>query len=178
VERNSAITIFTQLYNEYSERYIAVACSYLHDKSLSSDVVAEVFMDLWKRWDEITVKESDLPRYLMGAVKFKCIDANRSAKASNTAFSQMKMTAIMQADLRVLQNDSITSAVFSGEIRRNLFKVLNTLPPRTRAVFMRSRFSDQSYAEIAKEMNISVRNVTSDIQKALSALREGLKDFT
>ena len=51
------------------------------------------------------------------------------------------------------------------------------MPEECRKVFLLSRYGDKSYAEIADELNISVNTVKYHIKKALSLLREELKDY-
>lgn len=178
MSEESFLKVYTELYNEYGPRLVVIAASYLQDRSIASDVVADVFLDLWKRRESLSVSEEDLPRYIMQAVKNKCIDANRSKIAASAHLERIHRRAIAEADLRILQNDSITSKIFSDEIRRKYSTTVNSLPPRAKEVFLRSRMSSQTYAEIASQMGISVRKVTSDIQKALAALRDGLKEYT
>ena len=54
---------------------------------------------------------------------------------------------------------------------------MSKMPELTKMVFSKSRNEGKTYAEIAEECGISVRQVTSEIQKALAILRNALKDY-
>ena len=47
----------------------------------------------------------------------------------------------------------------------------------TREIFILNRNTGMTYAEIAAELGISQRRVTSEMQAALSILRKALKDY-
>lgn len=51
------------------------------------------------------------------------------------------------------------------------------MPARTRACFLRSRFDNKSYKEIAKEFDISYFSVNDAIRNSLYELRIALKDY-
>jgi RNA polymerase sigma-70 factor (ECF subfamily) len=51
---------------------------------------------------------------------------------------------------------------------------IESLPPRCREVFMKSRFEQKKYAEIATELDISVKTVEVQMGKALKVLRRAL----
>jgi RNA polymerase sigma-70 factor (ECF subfamily) len=54
---------------------------------------------------------------------------------------------------------------------------LENLPELTRKVFEAHRFYNKTYAEIADELGIPVRRVTTEMQRALSRLKVALKDY-
>ena len=65
-----------------------------------------------------------------------------------------------------------------GDEARNIYaEELSRMPELTRAVFLASRDEGLTYQEIALRYGISVRKVTSEIQKALCKLRISLKDY-
>ena len=54
---------------------------------------------------------------------------------------------------------------------------MSKLPEQCRLVFKLSRFEDLKYAEIADQLNISVKTVENQMGKALRVMREQLKDY-
>ena len=54
---------------------------------------------------------------------------------------------------------------------------LDSLPERTREIFVRSRFRGQSYKQIASEMDCTVKSVEFEVSKAMKRLRINLKDY-
>lgn len=68
-------------------------------------------------------------------------------------------------------------SLFSEEIQQLFDKALETLPEKTRRIFMMSRSDEKSYKEIAEAMNLSTKSIEFHMSKALSVLRIALKDY-
>jgi RNA polymerase sigma factor (sigma-70 family) len=58
-----------------------------------------------------------------------------------------------------------------GEILDELYKALESLPPRQKDIIMLSFMDGKKNQEIADQLNISVRTVFDDKRKALTYLR-------
>ena len=67
--------------------------------------------------------------------------------------------------------------IILSELEDKIEDIIREMPEECRKVFLLSRYGDKSYAEIADELNISVNTVKYHIKKALSLLREELKDY-
>jgi RNA polymerase sigma factor, sigma-70 family len=67
--------------------------------------------------------------------------------------------------------------LFTKEILELVNKAISTLPSKTRDIFIRSRYQNQSYKEIAEELGITVKSVEFEISKAMKILRVTLKDY-
>jgi len=112
---------------------------------------------------------SDLGHYLYAAVRRRAI-------------SQVRRTAVRRraAPLLVLEETggagrALPDAEFDAEeLRRRLERVLDTLPPRTRAAFLLSRGEGLSYHQVAARMAISQKTVGVHIGRALAVLRNTL----
>jgi len=63
------------------------------------------------------------------------------------------------------------------EIRNRIYQAIETLPPRCKEVFCKSRLEGKKYSEIASELSISVKTVEVQMGKALKILREILADI-
>lgn len=69
---------FDRLYGEYKPRFILIACSYLRDRSAAEDLVTDCFMHFWEKREEIVPVTENIPAYILGMVRHKCIDALRT----------------------------------------------------------------------------------------------------
>ena len=65
----------------------------------------------------------------------------------------------------------------ASELEDRIYKALHKLPEQCRLVFKLSRFEELKYAEIAEQLNISVKTVENQMGKALKIMRDQLKDY-
>lgn len=63
-----------------------------------------------------------------------------------------------------------------GDLEESVSRAILVLPPACRLVFTLSRYDDLKNAEIADQLNISIKAVEKHITKALKILRENLKE--
>lgn len=64
-----------------------------------------------------------------------------------------------------------------GEAMESLGAALRAMPEATRAVFTRARLDNRSYADIARELGISVRTVERRMSEAMSLLTARLEEL-
>ena len=62
--------------------------------------------------------------------------------------------------------------LISEELFARYVKALDRLPERCREVFIRIREENQSYAEVAEALDISVKTVDAQLQKATKKLKD------
>ncbi len=62
------------------------------------------------------------------------------------------------------------------ELKKQLEKAIADLPEKQRVVFMMNRFENQSYAEIASVLDLSVKAVEKRMHLALVSLRQVVKN--
>jgi RNA polymerase sigma-70 factor (ECF subfamily) len=65
--------------------------------------------------------------------------------------------------------------LFSEEMERIIAETLQSLPKKTRQIFVLNRFEGLSYHEIAEKMNLSGKTIEYHISRALRELRISLK---
>jgi RNA polymerase sigma-70 factor (ECF subfamily) len=64
-----------------------------------------------------------------------------------------------------------------SELEKKIREAIDDLPLERKKVFILSRYSGLSYAEIAAELEISVKTVENQMGKALKTLREELSEY-
>jgi RNA polymerase sigma-70 factor (ECF subfamily) len=71
-----------------------------------------------------------------------------------------------------LQNFSseIIDSLVSEELESRLNNAFNDLPTQSRKIFLMNRFDQSSYNDIAKELNISVNTVKTQMKRAIKKL--------
>ena len=119
------------------------------------------------------------PAYTFSIVKNRALNALRDQathrKIEKTIASQEKRIL----DIRMSSLEACDpQMLFSKETTSIVLKAISKLKPKTREIFERSRYKDESYSQIAEEMSCSVKNVEYEISKALKILRKELKDYS
>lgn len=169
---------FSRLFLESRKSFENIAFSYVHERNAAEDIVTDSFLYLWEHRNEVDW-ESNLKGYLYLAVRSRCVSYLR--KQQNPTNTESGSSSViswkMETSLSSLEDDSTLSRMLGDEARNIYAEELSRMPELTRAVFLASRDEGLTYQEIALRYGISVRKVTSEIQKALCKLRISLKDY-
>lgn len=156
---------FTEIYNRYWKKLIAIAYSHTRDRFAAEEIVQEVFLSVWTRREIIRI--DSLSAYLATAVKFavfkNVFNTNRRLKI----LGELKYTP---APL----TDEIVDAKFLQEYING---IVEKMPEKCRMVYKYSRDNGLSAQEIAEKMLIAEKTVHNHLNKALGILRQNLKGF-
>ena len=170
---------FDRLYGAYKPRFILIACSYLRDRSAAEDLVTDCFMHFWEKREEIVPTTENIPAYILGMVRHKCIDALRTRQQhlmTQQQIYQLEMRNIRE-NLAALEACDLAKILFRSEVEEIFHRRLAEMPELSAQIFIANRFENQTYQEIAQRYGISVRKVTREIQRCLKLLREDLGDY-
>lgn len=169
---------FSRLFLESRKSFENIAFSYVHERNAAEDIVTDCFLYLWEHRNEVDW-ESNLKGYLYLAVRSRCVSYLRKQQnlTDTESGSSSAISWKIETSLSSLEDDSTLSRMLGDEARNIYAEELSRMPELTRAVFLASRDEGLTYQEIALRYGISVRKVTSEIQKALCKLRISLKDY-
>lgn len=141
------------------------AMKYLTDLDDSKNLVHEVFVSVWEKFEELPA-DTNYRSYLYTSTRNKCLnfirDNKKHVRLDNAPDQEM---ALNENPLEV------------KELEKEIELAINTLPDKCRQVFEMSRYEELKYAEIAEKMNISVKTVEAHMSKALALLRKALVNF-
>lgn len=141
------------------------AMKYLIDLDDSKNLVHEVFVSVWEKFEELPA-DTNYRSYLYTSTRNKCLnfirDNKKHVRLDNAPDQEM---ALNENPLEV------------KELEKEIELAINTLPDKCRQVFEMSRYEELKYAEIAEKMNISVKTVEAHMSKALALLRKALVNF-
>ncbi len=155
---------FEEIFHENYAALCNYATRFVKDSMAAEDIVQNLFIQLWENKKIEGVKQPD--RFLLKATKFKCIDYLRTSKTKNLSsldgFEEMP--------------ELPPSDIAAEDIEPLVHYFASKLPPKTRAVFLKSRESGMTYKEIAAEMDISVKTVENQMGRALTKMRSLLKE--
>ena len=163
---------FKGLYEEYYAPFCLYAKRFVDDKETREDIVSDVFASLWDKMDtDSFVLQSDTALgYIKMCVKNSCLNFLKHQEHEWSYAENIQK----KAPVYELEPDSIYTL---DELYRMLYETLDKLPENYRTVFMKSFFEGKTHAEIAEEMNLSVKSINRYKQKTMELLREELKDY-
>jgi len=158
---------FEAMFRAYYDPLCRHVAPYLGSQDAAEDAVQGLFVRIWE--DRARWVVSDLGHYLYTAVRRRAISQVRRIAVQRRAAPLLVLEEIGGA------GRALPDAEFDAEeLRRRLERVLDTLPPRTRAAFVLSRREGLSYQQVAARMAISPKTVGVHIGRALAALRNRL----
>lgn len=157
---------YKQCFQEYFEKLFGYAFTIVKDNAEAKDIVQSAFIKLWEKRSALNVATA-ARAYLYTTVYHLSLNTVRNRKVRESHHPHITAT------------DSISSSntAEEKEIRERIRQAIDSLPPRCKEVFCKSRLEGKKYATIAAEMNISVKTVEVQMGKALKALREQLTDL-
>lgn len=153
-------------FHEYYEGLHRYAYTIVRDSDRAKDIVQQVFLTVCNKKDTVQVHIS-LKHYLFKAVYNASINAVnrdiRHAPLEDYHFAEKADKTSIQAETR--------------QLRQKITQSVEKLSPQCKAVFLMNREEGKTYAQISKELNISIKTVEAHMTKALKTLKEELSDL-
>ena len=162
-------TAFEMLFRTYYQPLCNYAYSFVQDKDEAEEIVQATFLSVWEKRDTLTIHTGVKP-YLYAMV--------RNASLNVLKHEKIKQQHVV-GELAVAERsvESVARTVMASELESRIYKALDKLPEQCRLVFKLSRFEELKYAEIAEQLDISIKTVENQMGKALKIMREQLKDY-
>jgi RNA polymerase sigma-70 factor (ECF subfamily) len=167
---NPKLAVFCRLFHAYYAKLHRYAYTILKDNDVAEDIVQTVFLKLWEKKDGLLMEEK------IGSYLYK-ITYNLSLNYIRDNKTRNERTKDAARTLDPLTNHGDEDILVS-DLSKRIRAVMETLPERCRLIFLKSRVEGKRYAEIASEMDISVKTVEAQIGKALKIFREKLQDYS
>lgn len=159
------------LFKLYYSKLCAYATTFIKVSDLAEEIVQETFIKLWENRASIKVDIS-FKAYIFKSVHNNCINYLRRNNVLKRQSKQMVDDILYHNEL-ILQNFSsdIIDNLVSEELESRLNNALDELPAQSRNIFIMNRFDKLTYSEIAKELDISVNTVKTQMKRAIKKLR-------
>ncbi|MEL7588592.1 MAG: RNA polymerase sigma-70 factor [Prolixibacteraceae bacterium] len=165
---------FGLVFHIYHSRLYHFAFHYLNDEESAKDVVQDVFSAIWE--DRAKLADvKNLSSWLYSVTKNLCLKKidQLKVKQKHSDFLKYRQLTVIQLSL----NELDTSPVIFDEMTRIIDHTLEKLSPQSRRIFELSRYEHKKNAEIASELNISIKTVEAGITRALKDLRKALRHY-
>lgn len=153
---------FNVIYERYSPLLYIYGCKIITDSDDVKDILQEIFISLWTK-KSVHINTS-FSAYIYSAMKYKLfdyIDKKKVRQGYAASLQEFISKGEYVTDNQVLEN----------ELASQIEKEIDNLPPKMREVFILSRKANQSYQEIADQLNISDKTVKKQISNALKIMR-------
>jgi len=160
---------FNMLFDLYAPKLYKLGMRYLKDRSTVEELAIGLLYNIWERRHTLEVK-GELSSYLFRAMH-------------NTSISYLRKNKIVTVDINAFHQDafhaeeSADNVIMAKEMEKTYREQLAALSPQRRKVFVLSREHDMSYADIAKELNLSQNTVENHMVAALSFLRKQYEQY-
>lgn len=162
-------TVFRQFYYLCYDRFFRIAYYYTKNETWSQEIVLDTFMKLWEKRDSLTMI-SGIEDYCFILVKNTALNYLDKEERRGAHFSRNEAEPSEK-------DSSPEEVMLSEELFAVYVKALDTLPERCREVFIRVKEEKKSYAQVAEEMQISVKTVDAQLQKAIGKLKEAIREY-
>ena len=162
--------LFEQVFKSHFKSLHSYACTIMRDPMPAEEIVQNIFLKLWEKKEEITIKEN-ISVYLYRAVHNESLNYLRHRKV-RSAYQSYAMRQHKQTE-----QERPAEKVVEKELEKKLEVALQELPEQCRTIFQLSRYEDLKYREIADKLGLSVKTIENQMGKALKLLRLKLVDF-
>jgi RNA polymerase sigma-70 factor (ECF subfamily) len=161
---------FKRLYELYYAPFCLYAKRFIEDKFTREDIVSDVFASLWNNVDSFDLTSDAAVGYIQICVKNSCLNMLKHKEYELNYVESIRQ----RKPLYETEPDSVYTL---DELYKMLYETLDKLPENYRKVFIESFFKGKTHAEIAEELNISVKSVNRYKQKTIDYLRSELKEY-
>jgi len=159
---------YRALYDRYYKYLVVTANNILGDAEMARDLSQDVFLELWRRREDIEV-QSSLKFYLRRSVVNKTLNHIKSRRLDFTEPERMPETPSNFLDAQTQLEVS--------DLEQVIHQAIAALPERCRVIFTLCRLENMPHKEIAEQLNISTKTIENQMTRALSSLREAVGPY-
>lgn len=164
--RDDDMAAYRELFRRYAPKLFKQVAGYIKDRMAAEELVMDLLFNIWqKRHDPIM--QGEVAPYLFKSMRNEVLMHLRKNIPETLPIEGLHENFFIEYrkadhDLTVSDNERIYK------------KCLLLLSPQRREAFRLSREQNLSYAEIAREMNLSVSTVENYIAAALKTFRKSM----
>lgn len=167
---------YEYIYKNHYAFLCHIAHSYVNDHFIAETIVGDVIFHLWEKRETLDIKTS-LRSYLSVSVRNRCLDYISSLKErTEVSFSNINFNESI-TEKYILSDNYPLGQLLEKELEKEINSAIKGLPKECRRIFIKNRFENKTYNEIAEELNISTNTVKYHIRNALSILHKQLSKY-
>lgn len=166
---------FTHFFELHYPALTGFCKQFVYDEEQARSIAQEAFVNLWLSREQLQ-SPGGIPSFLYTAARSKCLNLIKHQKVVRK-YENQKLAeqehAINREVLQAMDYDSLSL----NELQETINRFIAELPVQTQTIFKMKRMQHKKNAEIAEELQISVKTVEAHMTRALSHLRKALSDY-
>ncbi|WP_131539358.1 RNA polymerase sigma factor [Pedobacter nototheniae] len=171
--KNGDAAAYDILFKRYYAELYKYALKNVRGTCIAEELTMDVMLGLWKKQGDIQI-DLNLKAYLYRSVKNALYNHYRKKILATVSLDE-------EIEINAVQSRPTDDAIIYSELEKIYHQKLGELSPARRKVYQMSREENKTYAEIAKDMNLSINTVENYMVAALGFFRQHIKehaDFT
>lgn len=157
---------FEILYKKYYQQLFALAYRYVKQQEVAEEIVHDVFITIWNKGEQLNIQYT-IKSYLFRSIVNTSLNYLKKEKM-NTEKKMVYMSA-QNSLVADESGDESEQVLLIG-----LEEALSMLPAKCKEVMYLSRFGKMKQAEIAAQLDISVKTVKNHLTYGFHKIREHL----
>jgi RNA polymerase sigma-70 factor (ECF subfamily) len=163
------------LFREYYVSLCAYSQRYVGRKDIAEEIVSEIFFKMWSNRKSLKITDS-IKGYLFRAVANNSLYHLRKVKKEKSLEEYLSARAIENNRSAAYPDEIVEQSLAMEVIHNQIEEAVNHLPTQQQRAFKLKRFEGKKNKEVAEEMELSVKTVEMHLSKAMTTIRERLKD--
>ena len=161
------IDAFNQLFYTYSSKLYHFGYGYLKSKEDAEEMVQEIFSTIWD--NRLKIKEEYQFRSYLFSIAFNYIKKYFRTKAVIKKYADHISSS-------KIETGETEDKIEYASLKARVDQLVDQMPEKRKAVFIKSRFEGKNAKDISVEMNINQSTVENHLNQALKFLRQHLND--
>jgi RNA polymerase sigma-70 factor (family 1) len=161
---------FKKLFDIYAGRLYQFAFSFIKNKQIAEEAVADVFFKIWLNRTTLPDIEN-IKAYLFKATyntSLNYLDEARRKKAKSLDDIEVGL------DMNLVCPET---ELINKELKGKIEQAIETLPPRCKMIYKLAKVEQMKYKEIATLLDISVKTIDNQLTIAIKKIGEEIKIY-
>ena len=166
---NGSEKAFKYLFSTYYPRLRNFALHFIADADAVDDIIQDAFLQLWNKRTAIT--QISIQSLIFTMVRNGCLNylKHQAIEQDYQNYTESRLAGNEQLYYSDMLGNPDQQLIMK-ELQQQIDAVLDSIPERSREVFLMSRNEGLKNREIAEKLNISIKVVERHIGRALKAL--------
>ncbi len=164
--------LFEQYFKDYHLMLVLYALKFVDHEDEAYDMVQDAYLNLWRNFSNLSNQKA-AKSYLFTSVRNNCL--NHLSKSSIR--KKYAEETLKNKKDEIEFHKTAYSHLLDKEIQEKLTSAINKLPEKYQVPFRMSRFENLKNKEIADKLGLPLRTVETRIYRALTQIKEYLKDY-